>query len=210
MGDLAQRKTHGLAIASLVLGCFFIIPLLGFVLGLIAAILGIIALVSISNKKDTYKGNAMAITGIVLGVIGTIIMPFIALLAAIAIPNLLRARISAQESATAAAMQTIVSAEISYRAAHSSYASLNTLANEVPPYIDQQLGSGSRDGYNFSLKDFSDSGFYVVATPIENQYVGRTFYIDEKGVLCRTDSHETQSVSGRQTEGCPAGFSEVK
>ena len=81
-----QKKTLGLAIASLICGCFFFIPFLvslisgsfffipfaGNPLGLLAIVLGIVALVKISKNKDILKGKGLAITGIVLAV-----MPFV-------------------------------------------------------------------------------------------------------------------------------------
>ena len=78
-----QRKTLGLAIASLVVGCFFWIPLLGLLFGLAALIMGIIALVQINKNKIQLKGEGMAIAGIVMGALSVLMIPFVALLAAI-------------------------------------------------------------------------------------------------------------------------------
>jgi len=75
MNQEQKKKTLGIAIGSLVCGCFFFIPLLGQLLGLLAIILGIFALVMISKDKQTLKGNGLAITGIVLGAISIIIAP---------------------------------------------------------------------------------------------------------------------------------------
>ncbi len=94
-----------------------------------------------------------------------IVVAIIALLAVIAIPNLLRSRISAQESAAAAAMHTIVSGEVRYRATHPTYISLSGLASENPPYIDSKLGSGARQGYVYTMYNPDASKFYVIATP---------------------------------------------
>jgi len=138
-----------------------------------------------------------------------IVVAIIALLAAIAIPNLLRSRISAQESAAAAAMHTLVGAEVQYRATHSSYVGLSGLANETPPYIDSKLASGVRQGYNFTMYDPSASRFYVVAIP-EAAGQGHTFYVDEDGVLCRSDATTGVSVSGHVDNGCPTTFSELE
>lgn len=138
-----------------------------------------------------------------------IVVAIIALLAAIAIPNLLRSRISAQESAAAAAMHTIVSAEVQYRATHPSYVSLIGLSNETPPYIDSKLASGSRQGYNYTMYDPDASRFYVVAKP-EATGQGHAFYVDEDGVLCRSNTTTTITVSGHVDNGCPSDFAEVE
>ncbi|MFA6280986.1 MAG: prepilin-type N-terminal cleavage/methylation domain-containing protein [Candidatus Omnitrophota bacterium] len=136
-----------------------------------------------------------------------IVVAIIALLAAIAIPNLLRSRISAEESAAAAAMRTIVSAEVQYRATHPTYVSLADLANDTPPYIDSKLASGQRQGYNFTMSSPTSSEFYVVAQP---QGQGHTFYVDEDGTLCRSNVTTGVTVSGHEGNDCPSGFSEVE
>lgn len=75
MSEGQQKKTLGMAIASLVFGCFLLIPLLGLVFSIPAIILGIIALVKIGHNKETLKGSGLAIAGIILGAIGIIIIP---------------------------------------------------------------------------------------------------------------------------------------
>ena len=72
MTKAQKKKTLGLAITSLVFGCLFFIPFLGFLFSLAAIVLGIVALVSMSKSKKTIKGQGLAITGIVLGSIGVI------------------------------------------------------------------------------------------------------------------------------------------
>ena len=112
-----------------------------------------------------------------------IVVAIIALLAAIAIPNLLRARLNANESAAIAALQTISTAEQSYRASNPRYGTLAELGNSSPPYIDSVLASGNKQGYSFSLSAFSDT-FTCVARPQTYGKTGvRSFYVDESGVI---------------------------
>jgi len=63
-----EGKTHGLAIASLVLGIvgFFFA---GFVLGILAIIFGAISLKKIKRSGGFLNGKGMAIAGLVLGII---------------------------------------------------------------------------------------------------------------------------------------------
>jgi type II secretory pathway pseudopilin PulG len=203
-----QKKTLGIAIASLVFSCLFLIPILGILFSLTAIILGIVALVKISQDKENLQGQGLAIAGIVLGGIGIVIIPIIAILAAIAVPNFMRARISAQESAAAAAMHTITAAELAYRYDHSQYARLDQLGEASPPYIDATLAGGNTLGYTFTIVANGAHNFYAVAIP--ESTVSHTFYIDEDGVLCK--SHKSMaSVPGAHVEkGCPVGFSEKK
>jgi type IV pilus assembly protein PilA len=113
-----------------------------------------------------------------------IVVAIIALLAAIAIPNLLRARLAANESAAIAALKTVASASHTYRAAGSTYpANLNALSSATPPYIDSVLGGGNKSGYTFSLTGDS-SGFTATATPTTPNTTGvRRFFVDTSGVI---------------------------
>ena len=68
-------------------------------------------------------------------------------------PNLLRARLSANEATAIAAMRTLSTAYESYRAAQSPPAypsALTDLNASNPPYIDSVLAGGNKSGYSFA------------------------------------------------------------
>jgi len=89
-----------------------------------------------------------------------IVVAIILIIAAIAIPNLLRARMSANESAAAEAVRTISTAEIEYYNAYAVGfpATIGNLGGADPCvasaatacFIDAQLSSGTKQGYTFS------------------------------------------------------------
>lgn len=95
-----------------------------------------------------------------------IVVAIIALIAAIAIPNLLRARHNANETAAIGNMKTLVDSLEAFRSntSPSSYPGLGVvtapggpavpdlpaLATLDPPYIDAVLASGTRQGYTFT------------------------------------------------------------
>lgn len=115
-----------------------------------------------------------------------IVVAIIALLAAIAIPNLLRSRIQANESAAIAACKTVATAEISYNSANATYGTLPTLAGTTPPYIDSILGSatGQKAGYTFATTDIAANTFHCSAVPITANVTGsRSFCVTEDGVV---------------------------
>ena len=89
-------KTSGLAIASLVLGLCSL--LCGVFTSIPAVICGHISLSRIKESAGALTGRGMAIAGLVIGYIFIAVM-VVALLAAIAIPSLMRARKTAQASA---------------------------------------------------------------------------------------------------------------
>jgi len=104
-------KTDGGAIASMVLGIASIALCLTFLAGIPAIIVGHISLSRIKKSMGRLKGEGMALTGLILGYIS---LPFILIIAAIAIPNLLRARISANEAAAASTMRVLTTSQITY------------------------------------------------------------------------------------------------
>jgi len=113
-----------------------------------------------------------------------IVVAIIALLAAIAIPNLLRARLNANESAAIGAMQTISTAAQSYRSSNPNYpVTLTSLGTATPPYIDSVLSAGGKSGYSFALTGATNS-FTAIGRPQTPGTSGvRTFFVDESGVI---------------------------
>jgi len=138
-----------------------------------------------------------------------IVVGVILLLAGLAIPNLLRSRVTAQESAAMGAVRCLLSVETAYRATHSQYANLTELYTDYPPYIDSVLASGSRQGYTFSISGISPSQFYITAVP-QASAQARSFYGDEDGILCRSNAANTSAPNAHVASGCPSGFSEVE
>lgn len=82
-------KTSCAALWSLICGIAGVILCLP---AIPAVILGIVGLVKIKNSAGALKGKGLAITGLILGGLGVIALPIIGIIAAIAIPNVIRAR----------------------------------------------------------------------------------------------------------------------
>ena len=122
-----------------------------------------------------------------------IVVAIIALLAAIAIPNLLRARHNANESAAIAGLRTVSTAAESYRAAQTPPAypvALINLSAATPPYIDTALSgatasSAAKQGYYYTYTSNANNQQYTcVASPqVLNTTGTRNFFVDETGVL---------------------------
>jgi len=91
-----------------------------------------------------------------------IVVAIILIIAAIAIPNLLRSRIAANESSAVGSMRTINTSEITYNTAYPSVGFACTLAALGPPasgasasstaagLIDSNLAGGNKSGYTFA------------------------------------------------------------
>lgn len=122
-----------------------------------------------------------------------IVVAIIALLAAIAIPNLLRARHNANEAAAIGALKTISTACESFRAAQTptTYpANLGVLGAPPtgPPYIDNALAGASvapgRQGYFYTYALVNANQYTCLGTPSVSGTTGtRIFFMDESGVV---------------------------
>ena len=113
-----------------------------------------------------------------------IVVAIIALLAAISIPNLLRARLQSNESAVQGALQTISAAEITYRSANVQYGTLAQLSGASPAYIDTVLGTGTKSGYTIAVIDVDVDQFAATAVPVTAGLTGvRSFCVSEDGVI---------------------------
>ena len=121
-----------------------------------------------------------------------IVVAIISLLAAIAIPNLLRARHNANEAASMAALRTISTACESFRAAQTppSYpANLAALSSATPAYINAALAgataaASARQGYFYTYALVNANQFTCTATPGVSGTTGtRIFFVDESGVI---------------------------
>lgn len=121
-----------------------------------------------------------------------IVVAIIALIAAIAIPNLLRARHNANETAAIGTTRTLSTALESFRAAQTppSYPALLTeLSDADPQYVPAELTDGTNQGYDFTYVQVSDDQFTVTADPTTAGVTGtRVFFVDETGVLRLDDA----------------------
>jgi len=180
-------ETSGKAITSLVCGLMFFIPF-AFVA---AVIFGHLALSEIKKSAGRLKGDGLAIAGLVLGYMWVVSIPVVLIIAAIAIPNLLRAKMAANESSSVASMRTITTAQITYTASHNGYAcSLSDLGGG-DQLIDRVLASGQKSGYTFEITacapgpdGAANQMYQVTARPITPNTTGvRSFCSDESAVI---------------------------
>ena len=130
-----------------------------------------------------------------------IVVAIILIIAAIAIPNLLRARMAANESSAVAGMRTLVTAQISYQSAYPTTGFGVALANLGPTsatgcatpnsttgcFIDWTLASATtaataKNGYIYSVTGTSTSFQTAAAAANWNQTGVRSFCAIADGV----------------------------
>jgi type IV pilus assembly protein PilA len=180
-----EVKTSGKAVASLVCGIINVFPLF-----IVAIVLGHISLSEIRKSAGRLKGEGLAIAGLVLGYLGVVAIPLILIIAAIAIPNLLRAKIAANEASAAASVRTILVAESSYAASHPSTGYTCNLGDLSSGIEDSRLLRGEKNGYVFTVQNCTTqseggpvSKFEVTASPISSASGRRAFCTDETGAI---------------------------
>jgi type IV pilus assembly protein PilA len=133
-----------------------------------------------------------------------IVVAIILIIAAIAIPNLMRARMSANDSSAAASERSIVTAEIGYSAAYPTigYTALPQLGGAAPCtpgtatgcLVDNLLatagaGGAGKSGYFFGAAPQAGTGsttnnmFYTYGYPISAQTGTKSYCAFEDGVI---------------------------
>jgi branched-subunit amino acid transport protein len=187
-----------------ILGVFSLgILLIGSVIGII---LGVRAVLKANREPYVYGGKGVAIGGIVANSFAILTIVPVALIAAIAIPNLLMARMAANEASAIRHLRTLADAEATYQATlgAGNYGSMQELiaAGTIA------ANSASKNGYQFKVRLLDLKGnaalagasdairFEVVATPDSYGSTGRrSFYVSEQFVIRCADKGGKEATS---------------
>jgi len=139
-----------------------------------------------------------------------IVVAIIGLLALIAIPNLIRAKLNANEAAVRTDLRTFNQANDSFHSAQNPpvfAASVSTLTAANPPYLGQAWDNAhvapGRHGYLFNYTQGAGGSTYaLVASPTGNQGVN-TYCLDHTGVVVGSVRGSDAPVGSG--EGCSGG-----
>jgi len=125
-----------------------------------------------------------------------IVVAIILIIAAIAIPNLLRSKMAANEAAAVAALRTINTSSVAYSTTYGAYpgnlASLGPMTGTSPTsatadLIDSVLAAGIKSGYNITYTPGAGTpvGSYTIVANAVTQGVSgqRSFFTDASGVI---------------------------
>ena len=141
-----------------------------------------------------------------------IVVAIILIIAAIAIPNLLRARIASNESSAVASIRTINTAMVSY---NSAYPSVGFAANLTPLsgnctsiaptsdsacLIDTTLAGGTKSGYTFAASGNS-GGYAAWANPVSLNATGVNSFCSVADAVVRNagQSGAVNTCAGTET-----------
>ena len=128
-----------------------------------------------------------------------IVVAIILIIAAMAIPSYLHARIAANESSAVSALRTLNTAQITYNSTYPTVgfaASMNALAGTScnPPtssgacLIDTALAGGFKNGYSFTITPGSGTpmtAYAFNATPVQAGYSGGRFFCSFQDAVVR-------------------------
>jgi len=161
---------------------------------------------TISERKKKHMRKQKGFSLIELLIVVAIIL----IIAAIAIPNLLRSRIAANEASAVGSIRTINPAQVTYSSTYPDcgFTALANLGGSGGSaggagLIDAVLASGVKSGYSFNAGASGGSGtcgsgsqpntlYSLTGMPLSQQTGQRYFYSDQSGVI----RYNTSAVAG--------------
>ena len=145
-----------------------------------------------------------------------IVVAIILIIAAIAIPNLLRSRIAANQASAVGSLRTLNTAEITYASTYNA-GYTNLLSDLAPPsgaqptasaagLIDSVLAGGVKSGYSFTYTPGSVVGgridtYELNANPVTVGTTGTNFYFTDHSGVIRQNSTGTASAASSPLAG---------
>ena len=141
-----------------------------------------------------------------------IVVAIILIIAAIAIPNLLRAKIAANQASAVGSLRTLNTSCIAFSTSYGQFpaalinlgpiASGGTASSTSADLIDSVLAAGSKSGYTFIYTaGASDQSYSITATPITAATTGQTMYFTDQSGVIRADT----SGAGASAASTPIG-----
>ena len=135
-----------------------------------------------------------------------IVVAIILIIAAIAIPNLLRSKMAANEASAVGSLRTINTASVAYSTTYGNYppaltnlgpASGGTATSATADLIDSVLASSTKSGYTFAYTaGTANQSYTLTATPVTENVTGqRGFFTDQSGVIRSDPSGTATSAS---------------
>ena len=138
-----------------------------------------------------------------------IVVAVILVIAAIAIPNLLRSRVAANEASAVGSLHAINNAEVTYSTAYPNPGFACSLSQLGPPsggapvssaaasLIDSGLASGTKSGYTFTAGDCAMTSTNIVtgyqweADPVTPGSTGQRHFCTDSSIVIRWDPNSS-------------------
>jgi type IV pilus assembly protein PilA len=134
-----------------------------------------------------------------------IVVAIILIIAAIAIPNLVRSKMAANEASAVASLRVLTTVIVEYSITYGTDPpSVAALGPAVPPsstnadLIDSLLASGTKSGFTITYTPVAGSpvtSYSAVALPISTWTGQRKFFTDQSGVIRATTNGSAPTAS---------------
>jgi type IV pilus assembly protein PilA len=139
-----------------------------------------------------------------------IVVAIILIIAAIAIPNLLRSRIAANQASAVGSLRTINTAEATFSSTFNTGYSSTLLALGPPAsgtptttaagLLDSVLAAGTKSGYTFTYAPVTDTSgnttaYTITASPATVGTTGQNYYFTDQTAVIRQNTSATASSS---------------
>ena len=147
-----------------------------------------------------------------------IVVAIILVIAAIAIPNLMKSRIAANEASAVGSLRAINNAEVTYNTSYNTYtctlAALgpgsgggSAASSAAAQILDANLSSGSKSGYSFiagtcNVANGNTTSYQWSANPISPGYSGSRYFCTDDTFNVSVDPN---SAANCLTIGSPVG-----
>ena len=139
-----------------------------------------------------------------------IVVAIILIIAAIAIPNLMRSKMAANEASAVASLRTINTSSVSFSTTYGAFPTAlsqlgpsSTPSSTAADLLDSVLATGTKSGYTFTFTPGSGAtagtAYSVNADPVSSSTGQRHFYTDQTLVI-RADT-STGATSGSNPIG---------
>jgi type IV pilus assembly protein PilA len=124
-----------------------------------------------------------------------IVVAIILIIAAIAIPNLIRSKIAANQASAVASLRTLNTSAVLfntnyglYPGALSSLATNGAASSTAADMIDNVLSTGVKSGYAFSWSGGGATGSYAIyAAPVTLNSTGTVYYYTDQSLVIRSN-----------------------
>lgn len=139
-----------------------------------------------------------------------IVVAIILIIAAIAIPNLMRSKIAANQASAVASLRTLNTVEITYSSTYNQ-GFTSTLAQLAPPasgnatssasgLIDSVLAAGNKSGYSFvyaasAAVNNSTPSYTINANPIQVGTTGQNYYYTDPSNTIRQNNTQQAAAT---------------
>ena len=158
--------------------------------------------------RETHRGHQRGFSLIELLIVVAIIL----IIAAIAIPNLLRSKMAANEASAVASCRTLNTTIVAYSTTYSTdpstIASLGpatTPSSTTADLIDSLLATGIKSGYTFTYTPVTGgstiTAYTILAVPTSTSTGQRKFFTDQSGVIRATTDGTVPTASSTPIGG---------